>query len=139
MLAALAPVLVLAGLAQFIGGQAALRKGNTFVGTAFCACGANSTLIATYYLFPVRRAVPASPGPRLLLGIELFCFACISLVLAIAATAVNLEFTGILVALIPGFGLVAVTNVGGPAEAGHIGGYFLIISAGPAVTERRPW
>lgn len=132
ILAALAPVLVFAGLAQFIGGLIAVRKGNTFAGTAFCAYGANNTLIATYYLFQAAGLFPLAAGPKLLLGIELFCFAYISLVLAVAALPVNLEFTGILLALIPGFGLVAVTNVGGPAEAGRIGGYFLILSAGLA-------
>lgn len=132
VLAALAPVLVFAGLAQFIGGLIALRKGNTFAGTAFCAYGANNTLIATYYLFQSAGLFPAAAGPKLLLGIELFCFAYISLVLAIAALPVNLEYVGILLALVPGFALTAVPNVGGPVEAGNVGGYFLILSAGLA-------
>ena len=132
VMAALAPVLVFAGLAQFIGGLIALRKGNTFAGTAFCAYGANNTLIATWYLFQASGLFPAIASTKLLLGIELFCFAYISLVLAIAALRVNLEFTGILLALVPGFGLAAVPNVGGPAVIGNIGGYFLILSAGLA-------
>lgn len=132
VMAALAPVLVFAGLAQFTGGLVALRKGNTFGGTAFCAYGANNTLIAAYYLFQSAGLFPPSAAARLLLGMELFCFAYISLVLAVAALAINLEFTAILLALVPGFGLVAVTNAGGPAEAGNIGGYFLILSAGLA-------
>lgn len=130
--AAIAPVLVFAGIAQFIGGLVALRKGNTFAGTAFCVYGANNTLIATFYLFQAAGLFPLTAGARLLLGIELFCFAYISLVLAVAALTVNLEFTGILLALVPGFGLAAVPNVGGPAVIGNIGGYFLILSAGLA-------
>jgi uncharacterized protein len=132
VMAALAPVLVFAGIAQFIGGLVALRKGNTFAGTAFCAYGANNTLIATYYLFQASGLFPDTAGTKLLIGIELFCFAYISLVLAIAATRVNLEFVGILLALVPGFGLAAVPNVGGSATIGNIGGYFLILSAGLA-------
>jgi hypothetical protein len=132
VLAALAPILVFAGIAQFIGGLVALRKGNTFAGTAFCAYGANNTLIATYYLLQAAGLFPATAGPKLVIGIELFCFAYISLVLAIAALPVNLEYVGILLALVPGFALVAVPNAGGPGEAGNIGGYFLILSAGLA-------
>jgi succinate-acetate transporter protein len=129
VLASLAPVLVFAGLAQFIGGLFALRKGNTFAGTAFCAYGANNTLIATYFLFQSAGIFPATADTKLLLGIELFCFAYISLVLGGAALRVNLEFTGILLALVPGFALVAVADVGGPAAIGNVGGYFLILSA----------
>lgn len=130
VLAALAPVLVFAGIAQFIAGVVALRKGNTFAGTAFGAYGANNTLIATYYLFQSAGVFPSNADTKLLIGIELFCFAYISLVLAVAASKVNLEFVGILLALVPGFGLVAVSNVGGPSSIGDIGGYFLILSAG---------
>jgi succinate-acetate transporter protein len=132
IMATLAPVLVFAGIAQFIGGLVALRKGNTFAGTAFCAYGANNTLIATYYLFQASGLFPSGKHSLLLLGIELFCFAYISLVLAAAAAKINLEFVGILLALVPGFGLVAVHNVGGPTTIGNIGGYFLILSAGLA-------
>lgn len=130
--ATLAPVLVFAGIAQFIGGLVALRKGNTFAGTAFCAYGANNTLVATFFLFRAAGVFPKTPDTTMLLGIELFCFAYISLVLAVAAAKINLEFVGILLALIPGFGLVAVHNVGGPVAIGNIGGYFLILSAGLA-------
>jgi succinate-acetate transporter protein len=130
VLAALAPVLVFAGIAQFIAGLVAFRKGNTFAGTAFGSYGANNTLIATYYLFQSAGVFPSNADTKLLIGIELFCFAYISLVLAIAASRVNLEFVGILLALVPGFGLVAVANVGGPSSIGDVGGYFLILSAG---------
>jgi succinate-acetate transporter protein len=127
--AALAPVLAFAGIAQFIGGLVALRKGNTFAGTAFCSYGANDTLVATYFLFRSAGVFPATADTKLLLGVELFCFAYMSIVLARAAARVNLELVAILAALVPGFGLVAVQNVGGPAAIGNVGGYFLILSA----------
>lgn len=132
IMAALAPVLVFAGIAQFIGGLVALRKGNTFAGTAFCAYGSNNTLIATFYLFQSSGLFPQTVDTKLVLGVELFCFAYISLVLAVAAAKINLEFVGILLALVPGFGLVAANNVGAPTRIGNIGGYFLILSAGLA-------
>lgn len=130
--ATLPEVLVFAGLAQFIAGLISYRKGITFAGTAFCVYGANNTLIATYYLFHATGVVANNGDDKLLLGVELFCFAYISLVLGFAAMKVNFEFVGILWALVPGFGLAAVQQVGGPSQIGHVGGYFLILSAGLA-------
>jgi succinate-acetate transporter protein len=130
--AALAPVLVFAGIAQFIGGLVALRKDNTFAGTAFCVYGANNTLIATFFLLQGAGVFPLNADTKLILGIELFSFAYISLILAFAASAINWEFVAILLALVPGFGLVAVNNVGGSTTIGNVGGYFLILSAGLA-------
>jgi len=54
IMAALAPVLALAGLAQLTGSLVTQRKGSTFTGTTFCAYGANSILIAAY--FPIISA-----------------------------------------------------------------------------------
>jgi succinate-acetate transporter protein len=130
--AALPAVLVFAGIAQFIAGLVAFRKGVTFAGTAFCSYGANNTLIATYYLLTGTGAIAGTTDDKMLLGIELFCFAYISFVLGVAALKVNFEFVGILWALVPGFALAAVADVGGPASIGDIGGYFLILSAGLA-------
>lgn len=130
--ATLPAVLVFAGIAQFIAGLVAFRKGITFAGTAFCSYGANNTLIATYYLLTGAGVIAGTHNDKLLLGIELFCFAYISLVLAIAAANVNFEFVGILLALVPGFGLAAIPQVGGSTTIGHIGGWFLIASAGLA-------
>jgi succinate-acetate transporter protein len=127
--AALPAVLVFAGIAQFVAGLVAYRKGITFAGTAFCCYGANNTLIATYYLFAATGLIGGTAADRILLGVELFCFAYISLVLAVAAAKVNVEFVLILLALIPGFGLAAVPQIGGPAGLGHLGGWFLVASA----------
>lgn len=132
VMATLSTVLVFAGISQFIAGLFSFRKGITFAGTAFCAYGANNTLIAAYYLFHAAGIFPNNANDKLLLGIELFCFAYISLILGVAALKVNLEFVGILWALVPGFGLAAVYDVGGPGGIGDIGGYFLILSAGLA-------
>ena len=130
--ATLPAVLVFAGIAQFIAGLVAFRKGITFAGTAFCSYGANNTLVATYYLLTSAGVIKNGVNDKLLLGIELFCFAYISLVLGIAALKVNFEFVSILWSLVPGFGLAAVANVGGPKAIGDIGGYFLILAAGLA-------
>ncbi|MGH8889700.1 MAG: acetate uptake transporter [Acidothermaceae bacterium] len=128
--AALPPVLLFAGIAQFIAGLIAFRKGITFAGTAFSCYGANNVVIATFFLFKAAGIFPGDANDLTLLGMELFCFAYISLVLSIAATRVNMEFVGILSTLTVGFALSGVTNVGGPAVVGHIGGWFLFVSAG---------
>jgi uncharacterized protein len=127
--AALPAVLVFAGIAQFIAGLVAFRKGVTFAGTAFCSYGANNAIIATYYLFAAIGLITGTSADRILLGVELFCFAYISLVLAAVAAKVNFEFVLILLALVPGFGLAAVPLVGGAAGFGYVGGWFLVASA----------
>lgn len=50
--------------------------------------------------------------------------------LMIAAIPIDWTFVLVLLALFPGYGRVAVPDVGGSALVGHIGGSFLIVSAG---------
>ena len=133
-LATIPPVLVFAGIAQFIGGLIAYRRGNTFAGTAFCSYGANNVVVATYFLLQAMKVIPSTPGsPAMhMLALELFCFALISLIFAIGALRLNVAFTLILLALVPGFALAAIPNLGGTPVSpviGHIGGYFLMASA----------
>jgi hypothetical protein len=130
--ASLPAVLVFAGISQWVAGIAAFRKGNTFAGTAMGAYGANNVLVATYFLFRSVGVFPKNFANTELLGVELICFGYISLILAVAAIAVNFEFFGILATLVPGFTLVGISNVGAPAVVGDIGGWFLIVSAGLA-------
>ena len=132
---AVVPVLVVfAGIAQFIGGLVAYRRGNTFAGTAFCSYGANNVVVATFFFLQAAKVIPAAPGSPAaeMLALELFCFALISLVFAIGALRLNVTFTLVLVALVPGFALAGIPNAAGTGVSpviGHIGGYFLIASA----------
>lgn len=134
MLATIPPVLIFAGIAQFIGGLLAFRRGNAFAGTAFCSYGANNTVVAAFLIMMatgVISATPGSPGMKTL-ALELFCFGYISLVLAMTATRLNATFVVILLALVPGFVMPAMANWYGtaiPAWVGHVGGYCLIASA----------
>lgn len=132
--ATIPPVLLFAGLAQFIGGLIAFRRNNAFAGTAFCSYGANNVVIATFFLLQTTGAIPATAGTGALkmLALEMYCFAVISLVLAVAAMRLNLMFTLLLLALVPGFTLPGIVNWYGTAAdpfIGHLGGYFLIASA----------
>jgi succinate-acetate transporter protein len=132
--ATIPPVLIFAGIAQFIGGLVAYRRGNTFAGTAFCSYGANNVVVATFFFLKAAKVIPAAPGSPAaeMLALELFCFALISLVFAIGALRLNVTFTLVLVALVPGFALAGIPNAAGTGVSlviGHIGGYFLIASA----------
>lgn len=135
--AALPPVLVFAGIAQFIGGLIAFRRDNAFAGTAFCAYGANNTVVATFLLLQATGVLSATPGsPAMqMLALELYCFGAISLILMIAALRLNVAFSLVLLALVPGFTLAGMANWFGTRISpaiGQIGGYFLIVSAGLA-------
>lgn len=131
------PVLIFAGIAQFLGGLVAFRRENTFAGTAFCAFGANNVVVSVFMLMQVTGSVSTklgSPDVKML-GLELFSFGYIALVLGIIAMKLNFAFVAILLSLCPGFVLVAMANFYGsgmPTIIGHIGGYCLIASAAVA-------
>jgi len=134
LVATVPPVLIFAGIAQFIGGLVALRRGNAFAGTAFCAYGANNAVVAAFLLLGAVGAFPATAGtPAMqMLALELYCFAYISLVLMIIAARLNASFVLVLLALVPGFTMAGMANWYGaaiPAWVGHVGGYCLIASA----------
>lgn len=132
ILATVPALLIFAGIGQFVGGLVAYRKGNTFAATAFCSFGANNVVVSAFLLFQALGLFPNNRDTMLLLGVDLFCFAFIAFTLFIASFKLNAAFTLVLFALFPGYGLTAVPNAGGPTVIGHIGGWFLIISAGLA-------
>lgn len=132
--ATIAPVLIFAGVAQFLGGMVAFRRTNAFAGTAFCAFGANNVVVATFLLMQALGLLPTTPGsPQMkMLALELYCFGYIALVLAVGALRLNVVFAGILFTLTPGFVLAGMGNWYGTSISpfiGHLGGYFLIASA----------
>lgn len=131
-LAAVPALLVFGGIGQFIGGLVAYRKGNTFAATAFCSFGANNVIVATFFLFRAIGMFPDTANTRLFLAIDLFCLAYVAFILLLASFKLNMAFVLVLLALAPGYGLSAVGNLSAPAIIGHIGGWFLIVSAGLA-------
>jgi hypothetical protein len=124
-----AVLLVFAGITQLLAGMWAFRKGNTFAATAFGSYGANNTVVAAFFLMSATGVFPKTSSTNVVLSIELFCFAYISLLLAAAAVKLNPVFVSILAALVPGFALSGLGLIGEPKVIGHIGGYFLILSA----------
>jgi succinate-acetate transporter protein len=132
--ATLPPVLIFAGVAQFIGGLVAFRRENAFAGTAFCAFGANNVVVSTYLFMQIKGTIPTTPGSAdvKMLGLELFCFAYIALMLGIVAMRLNVAFVAILLTLCAGFALTGVANFLGAGISptwGHVGGYLLVASA----------
>lgn len=129
--ALLAPVLILfAGLAQFIGGLFAFRKGNTFAGTAFCSYGTNNAILGSIFWLQGAHAFPLHGTGGLIVAYELLSFGLISAILTVAALSLNATFVAILGALTGGFVLVGIHNLTGGFDAvGYIGGYLLIASA----------
>jgi hypothetical protein len=107
----------------------AFRKGNTFAATAFGCYGANNTVVAAFFLMAASGVFTKAFSTNVVLSIELFSFGYISLVLAGAALRLNPVFVAVLGALVPGFCLSALGLIGEPKVIGHIGGYFLILSA----------
>jgi succinate-acetate transporter protein len=132
-LAAVPALLVFGGLAQFIGGLFAYRKGNTFAATAFCSFGANNVVVSMFFLLQDMGTFPKNNNTNLFLAIDLFCFAYIAFILFVASFKLNASFVLVLLALFPGYGLAACGNIASlPAVIGQIGGWFLICSAGLA-------
>lgn len=122
-------LLIFAGLTQFMAGMWAFRKGNTFAATAFGAYGANNMVVAAFFLMTAAGVFAKSFSTNVVLSIELFCFAYISLLLTAAAARLNPVLMAVLAALVPGFALSGLGLIGEPKVIGHIGGYFLILSA----------
>lgn len=128
-IATAAVLLVFAGITQLLAGMWGFRKGNTFAATAFSCYGANNTVVAAFFLMTASGVFSKTFSTNVVLSIELFSFGYISLVLAGAALRLNPVFVAILAALVPGFCLSGLGLLGEPQVIGHIGGYFLILSA----------
>lgn len=124
-----AVLLVFAGITQLLAGMWAFRKGNTFAATAFGCYGANNTVVAAFFLMTAAGVFPKNSSTNVVLSIELFCFAYISLLLAVAALKLNPVFVAVLATLVPGFALSGLGLLGEPKVIGHVGGYFLLLSA----------
>jgi uncharacterized protein len=129
MVAIIPAVLIFAGIAQFIAGLLSFNRGSTFGGTTFCSYGAGNVIIATFLWMQHAGMIPIAASDQAILGIGLFCFAYISFMLGIAALRANIAYALTLAALIPGYALSAVPMVGGEAFVGHVGGWFLAVSA----------
>lgn len=129
MIAVVPALLWFAGVGQFIGGLFALSRGSTFGATAFCSFGMGNIIAGTFVWMQHAGIMPTTSDAGTMLGIGLFCFAYIALMLTIAAARSNTAYLLTVAALVPGYALAAVQYVGGPRVVGQIGGWFLCAAA----------
>ncbi|HTX02568.1 MAG TPA: acetate uptake transporter [Candidatus Acidoferrales bacterium] len=122
-------LLVFAGFGQFVAGLFALAKGNTFAATAFGSYGANNILVAAFVWMQSAGIIPMSSDNSIMLGIGLLCMGYISMVLGFAAMKINPTYVAIVWALVPGYVLPGLQDLGLSPALGHIGGYFLFLAA----------
>ncbi len=134
-----------AGVGQFIGSLFALARGSTFAATAFGSFGMGNIIVGTFLWMQHAGIIATGPNENTMLGMGLFCLAYIALALTIAALRTNVVYMLTVLALIPGYALVAASNVGAAPVVGHIGGWFLCAAAllafyaGGAVVVNSQW
>lgn len=130
-LIAVVPVLlVFAGVAQFTAALYGFTRGSAFLGTVFGAYGANYALLAVFIWMEAGKIIPVARNDDFLLGVGLLCLGYISFILGFAALRLNPTYTVIVWSLVPGYVLPGVTAVAPfDAAVGHVGGYFLFLSA----------
>lgn len=130
IVAVIPAILVFAGIAQFVAGLYAFSRGNVFEGTLFGSYGANYALWATFVWMQHTGLIASSATHDYLLGIGLLCVGYISLALGFAATKLNAAYTVITWALVPGYVLPGLWEMGTwGSNIGHYGGYFMFLSA----------
>jgi succinate-acetate transporter protein len=130
VIAVVPAILIFAGVAQFVAGLYAFSRGTAFEGTLFGSYGANYVLWATFVWMQHSGLISSSATHNYLLGIGLLCLGYISLALGFAATKLNATYTVITWALVPGYVLPGLWEMGTwGANIAHYGGYFMFLSS----------
>jgi succinate-acetate transporter protein len=122
-------LLVFAGIGQFVAGLYAFNRTHAWAGTALCAYGANYAIIAMYSWLQSGGVLPANHGNSLLMSVDLFCMAYISLALTIGAARLNLSYMLTTLMLVFGYTLVGLQYQGSDRVVGMIGAYFLLAAS----------
>ncbi len=123
-------VLVFAGLAQFLAGMWAFRRGDTLGATAFGAFGSFNVTFAAYELIMHPATIPGSATAAPVVGIWVACFSYISLMLCIAALRRSSVLGLVLLALAGTYGFLAADIfLGGGTIAMPIAGWCGIVSS----------
>lgn len=129
LIAAVPALLVFAGVGQFVAGLYALSRTNSWAGTAMCSYGANNVIVAMFIWMQAAGAIPSTPSNMLLLAVDLFCMAYISLALMIGALRLNMTYVAITACLMAGYALPGIQFLGASRELGILGGYFLLAAS----------
>ncbi|HUZ76913.1 MAG TPA: acetate uptake transporter [Chloroflexota bacterium] len=102
-------LLVFAGIAQFIAGMWAFRRGDVFGGTAFGAFGAFNTTFAFWDLTMHPATLGGSAAAAPINGIWIACFSYIALALFFVALRRGLALALVLLALAGTYGFLAAS------------------------------
>jgi succinate-acetate transporter protein len=129
LIAAVPPLLVFAGIGQFIAGLYEFSRTNSWAGTAMCSYGANNVIVAAYVWMQVGGLIPRTGSNMLLLAVDLFCLGYISLALMIGALRINMTYALITGCLMVGYTLAGIQFLGATRELGILSGYFLLASS----------
>lgn len=129
LIAAVPALLVFAGIGQFVAGLYAFSRTNSWAGTTMCSYGANNVIIAMFVWMQVGGLIPRTPSNMLLLAVDLFCMAYISLALTIGALRLNATYALTTACLIAGYALPGIQFLGASRELGILGGYFLLAAS----------
>ncbi len=128
-------VLVFGGIAQFLAGMWAFRRGNVLAATAFSTFGAFNASFALLLWLQLIRLIPSTAAgasnPSYVAGVYVLTFSLIALYLGIAALGENLAIAAVLftLALTYAFDGVATMASSNYAWIGIVGGYCGIVSS----------
>ncbi len=129
LIASVPALLIFAGIGEFIAGLYAFNRTHAWAGTTLCAYGANNAIIAMYIWLQAGGILPANHGNSLLMSIDLFCMAYISLALTIGALRINAVYALTTLMLVFGYTLLGLQFQGSTREVGFIGGWFLLAAS----------
>jgi succinate-acetate transporter protein len=129
LMAVVPPLLVFAGIGQFVAGLYAFSRTKSWAGTTMCSYGANNVIIATFIWMQVGGLIPRTPSNMLLLAVDLFCMGYISLALMVGALRINLIYVLTTASLVAGYTLPGIQFLGAHRELGILGGYFLLAAS----------
>src|SRR5690348_15592404 len=126
--------LVFGGIAQFLAGMWAFRRGNVLAATAFSTFGSFNVSFAILLWLQLVHLVPSTAqggNPGYVTGVYILTFSLIALYLGIAALGENLGIAAILFTLALTYGFDGVATMASPGIhwIGIVGGYCGIVSS----------
>ena len=128
--AVLALALPYGGLAQFIAGMWAFKRGNTFAATAFTSYGAfwfSYFLLVQYFAPAVAKSDPSAVGP--IVGLYLFAWGLLTAYLFVASLAGTTAIKVVFILLTLTFLILAFGTWSGSSGLSKVGGFVGIATA----------
>ncbi len=125
--------LVFGGIAQFLAGMWAFRRGNILAATAFSTFGSFNAAWSLWLWLQLAHVIPGAANggnPGYVAGVFILTFSLIALYLGMAALRENLGIAAILLTLALTYAFDGVATIAsGQSWIGIVGGYCGIVSA----------